>query len=128
MITRAFLSIKRKSNIIPLQNIKRGSMKKWVKYIILFIVAFVVMNIGLKLHHANDWKNDEVAITKLITHCATHTKTKFPEYDKTIESQTIDFIQYGKDFTDDQIPYREFYKRCISNALYNHTPKEYFKN
>ncbi len=102
-------------------------MKKWIKYLLLFVVSYSVINIGINLYTHQSWKDNKQAISKLIQNCEEETKLSFDEYNKDLEKQSLDFIQSGKNFSDDTIPYREFYKRCISNAIYNYTPEEYFK-
>jgi len=103
-------------------------MNKFFKYIILFIVSFVVINIGLKLYKSSKWRNDEVAIQKLIKHCENHTKVKFDKLDKDIKNEAILFIKEGKEFSDSKLPEIEYYKRCISKAIYSYTPLEYFNS
>lgn len=103
-------------------------MKKWFKYLLLFVVSYSVINIIINLYVHQSWKDDQKSIVKLTNHCAKKTRISFDEYNKDIETQTQNFIQSGTNFTDLHIPYRESYKRCISNAIYNYTPQEYFNN
>ena len=101
-------------------------MGKWIKYILLFIVVYSVINIVINLYDRQSWKDDQASIDKLIQYCAKETSDRFDEYNKDIETQTQDYIQKGTNFSNDDVPYTEYYKRCIADAIYNYTPEEFF--
>lgn len=101
-------------------------MKKLLKYTAIFVVAYVVINIGLKFYTASSWKENPDAITRLIDHCKKNTYSQFNKLDPDIEKQTHDFIHTGKTFSNEKEPYQVFYKRCISKAIYYNTPQEFF--
>jgi len=101
-------------------------MKKILKYLLIFIIAYIVINIGLKFYIATQWRENPQAISKLIKHCTHHTKTIFNTLDLKIEEEAKNFILSGKTFSNKNKPEVQSYKKCISKAIYYHAPQEYF--
>ena len=62
----------------------------------------------------------------LIKHCTKNTNSQFDTFNIAIEQEAKSFIMTGKEFTEIEKPYKEFYKRCISKAIYYYSPEEYF--
>lgn len=103
-------------------------MKKILIYFVIFVVAYVVINIGMKFYTASTWKKDSKAIDKLISHCTNHTKTQSKNFDSNIEKEARAFILGGKSFSEPKTPEKITYKQCVSKAIYYYTPSEYFSN
>jgi len=96
------------------------------KYIVFFFFIYVAINIGIKYSISTQWKENPNAIEALIKQCNKNTKVKFNLLEPNLVEKGKAFIMSGKTFNEPLTSQQEFYKKCISEAIYYYSPNEYF--